>query len=207
MKFFAFLSILSAATLIQAGTFHSIKKGATNIIPDAYIIEYHDGIHLESHSSILHKRRIDHSIRRRYDIFHGAAVDIKSGHSGEQIADIPGVKNVWHVTVHSVPSVIKATKNVTDPEAVSHHHMTGVDIAHKQYKLTGKGIKIGVIDTGIDYKHPAFASAGEKEGCFGRHGKNCRVAHGWDFVGDAYTGYNQPKPDGDPMDCYGHGTH
>ncbi|KAF9966197.1 hypothetical protein BGZ70_003010, partial [Mortierella alpina] len=207
MKFFAFLSVLSAATLIQAGTFHSIKKGATNIIPDAYIIEYEDDVQHESHSSLLSTRSIAHDVRKRFDIFHGAAVDIKSGHSGEQIAEIPGVKNVWHVTVHNVPKVVKATKDVKDPEAVSPHHMTGVDVAHKQYKLTGKGIKIGVIDTGIDYKHPAFASAGEEEGCFGRHGKDCRVAHGWDFVGDSYNGYNQPKPDGDPMDCYGHGTH
>ncbi|CAO3574562.1 unnamed protein product [Mortierella alpina] len=207
MKFLAFLSILSAATLIQAGTFHSIKKGATNIIPDAYIIEYEDDVHQESHSNLLSTRSIDHDIRKRFDIFHGAAIDIKSGHSGEQIAEIPGVKNVWHVTVHNVPKVVKVTKDVKDPEAVSPHHMTGVDLAHKQYKLTGKGIKIGVIDTGIDYKHPAFASAGEDEGCFGRHGKDCRIAHGWDFVGDSYNGYNQPKPDGDPMDCYGHGTH
>ncbi|KAF9575161.1 hypothetical protein EC968_004097 [Mortierella alpina] len=208
MKFFIFLSVLSAATLIQAGTFHSIKKGATNIIPDAYIIEYDDNVHQESHSNILNTRSINHDIRKRYDIFHGAAVNVKSGHSGEQIADIPGVKNVWHVTVHSVPKVIKATKDVTDPEAVSPHHMTGVDVAHKQYKLTGKGIKIGVIDTGIDYKHPAFASSGEEEGCFGQRGKkDCRVAYGWDFVGDSYDGYNEPKPNNDPMDCYGHGTH
>ncbi|KAF9940621.1 hypothetical protein BGZ67_007259 [Mortierella alpina] len=211
MKFFAFLSILSAATLVQAGTFHSIKKGATNIIPDAYIIEYDDGVHHESHSSLLNTRSIHHDIRKRYDIFHGAAVDVKSGHSGEQIAEIPGVKNVWHVTVHNVPKVIKATQHITDPEAVSPHHMTGVDVAHRQYKLTGKGIKIGVIDTGIDYRHPAFASPGKDEGCFGRHGKSkgksCRVAYGWDFVGDDYDGYNQPNPDDDPMDCYGHGTH
>lgn len=41
-------------------------------------------------------------------------------------------------------------------------------------------------------------------GCFG---SQCRVAFGYDFVGDDYTGDNQPIPDGDPMDCNGHGTH
>ncbi|KAG0334232.1 hypothetical protein BG005_004909, partial [Podila minutissima] len=55
--------------------------------------------------------------------------------------------------------------------------------------------------------HPAFAAKGAKEGCFGRYGKNCRVARGWDLVGDAYDGTNTPKPDSDPMDCQGHGTH
>ncbi|KAG0311291.1 hypothetical protein BG000_006716, partial [Podila horticola] len=55
--------------------------------------------------------------------------------------------------------------------------------------------------------HPAFAAKGANEGCFGRNGKNCRVVKGWDFVGDAYDGTNTPKPDSDPMDCQGHGSH
>ncbi|KAG0379376.1 hypothetical protein BGX24_000639 [Mortierella sp. AD032] len=49
------------------------------------------------------------------------------------------------------------------------------------------GVKnVGVIDSGIDYKHPAFAAPGVSEGYFARYGKNCRVKHGWDFVGDTY---------------------
>ncbi|RKP07940.1 peptidase S8/S53 domain-containing protein, partial [Thamnocephalis sphaerospora] len=65
--------------------------------------------------------------------------------------------------------------------------------------LAGAGVKVGIIDTGVDYHHPALG------GCFG-HG--CKVAYGWDFVGDAYNGTNQPIPDPDPLDqCNGHGTH
>ncbi|RKP05309.1 peptidase S8/S53 domain-containing protein, partial [Thamnocephalis sphaerospora] len=63
----------------------------------------------------------------------------------------------------------------------------------------GAGIKIGIIDTGIDYTHPALG------GCFG---PKCKVAFGYDFAGDAYTGLNRAKPDADPLDqCNGHGTH
>ncbi|ORZ28730.1 peptidase S8/S53 domain-containing protein, partial [Lobosporangium transversale] len=93
------------------------------------------------------------------------------------------------------------------PEVTSPHSMTGVDIVHKKYKLTGRGIKIGIIDTGIDYKHPSFAAPGAKEGCFARYGKDCRIKYGWDFVGDDYTGRNEPKPSSDPRDCQGHGSH
>lgn len=50
----------------------------------------------------------------------------------------------------------------------------------------------------VDYKHPALG------GCFG---KGCLVSFGYDVVGDAYTGGNQPVPDDDPMDCGSHGTH
>ncbi|HKR63833.1 MAG TPA: S8 family serine peptidase, partial [Thermoanaerobaculia bacterium] len=52
----------------------------------------------------------------------------------------------------------------------------------------GAGIKVGVIDTGIDYMHPALG---------GGFGEGFKVAGGWDFTNN----------DADPMDDYGHGTH
>ncbi|RKP10392.1 peptidase S8/S53 domain-containing protein, partial [Thamnocephalis sphaerospora] len=81
------------------------------------------------------------------------------------------------------------------------HDMTGVDRVRKRQQNTGKGIKVGVVDSGIDYTHPALG------GCFG---DGCRVAFGHDFVGDNYlgNGRSQPEPDIDPRDtCNGHGTH
>ena len=54
--------------------------------------------------------------------------------------------------------------------------------------LTGKNIKIGVIDTGVNYLHPDLG------GCFGY---GCKVAGGYDFI----------NFDDDPMDDNGHGTH
>ncbi|RKP25140.1 peptidase S8/S53 domain-containing protein, partial [Syncephalis pseudoplumigaleata] len=63
----------------------------------------------------------------------------------------------------------------------------------------GAGIKIGIIDSGIDYKHPALG------GCFG---EGCKVTNGYDFVGDKFDGLYTMVPDDDPMDeCNGHGTH
>lgn len=62
----------------------------------------------------------------------------------------------------------------------------------------GKGVKIGVIDGGVDYTLPVLG------GCFGN---GCKIAGGYDFVGDNYNGSNTPVPDSDPFDnCYGHGT-
>jgi len=54
--------------------------------------------------------------------------------------------------------------------------------------VTGVGIRVAIIDSGVDYAHPALG------GCFGN---GCRVAGGYDFVHD----------DGDPVDNNGHGTH
>ncbi|KZZ91709.1 subtilisin-like serine protease PR1C [Moelleriella libera RCEF 2490] len=64
--------------------------------------------------------------------------------------------------------------------------------------IRGKGIKIAIVDSGIDYKHPLLG------GCFG---KGCLVSFGADLVGDFYTGHNTPIRDDDPLDCDGHGTH
>jgi subtilisin family serine protease len=78
--------------------------------------------------------------------------------------------------------------------------MTGADIAQSSLGFSGEGVKVAIMDTGIDYHHPDLG------GCFG---PGCRVETGWDFVGDAYTGPSGPPPieDPDPDDCGGHGTH
>jgi minor extracellular serine protease Vpr len=77
--------------------------------------------------------------------------------------------------------------------------MTGADIVQNALGYTGAGVRVAIMDTGIDYTHPDLG------GCFG---SGCRVELGYDLVGDAFTGSSStPVPDPDPMDCAGHGTH
>jgi len=76
--------------------------------------------------------------------------------------------------------------------------------------LLGSGIRVAVIDSGIDYLHRTFGTEG-----FG----GSKVAGGFDFAGDLYNANctdeqqaanicsRTPAPDEDPMDCGGHGTH
>jgi len=54
--------------------------------------------------------------------------------------------------------------------------------------ITGKGVVVAILDTGIDYNHIDLG------GCIG---SSCRVTHGYDFINN----------DNDPMDGHGHGTH
>jgi minor extracellular serine protease Vpr len=86
--------------------------------------------------------------------------------------------------------------------------------------LRGEGIKIAVIDTGIDYTHANFGGPGTEEAfeaadatdtlpadpsMFGPNAP--KVKGGTDLVGDDYTGDNATKPDPNPLDCNGHGSH
>jgi minor extracellular serine protease Vpr len=92
-----------------------------------------------------------------------------------------------------------------EPTLVSALAMTGADIAQNELGLTGDGVRVAVIDTGVDYDHPDLG------GCFG---PGCRVRRGYDLVGDAFNAdptspaFNPiPTPDSLPDDCNGHGTH
>lgn len=86
--------------------------------------------------------------------------------------------------------------------------------------ITGKGMKVGVIDTGIDYTHAMFKGAGtsaayeeidpsEPNAAF----PNAKVVGGIDLVGTEYNAASPdfakhiPKPDMNPIDEADHGTH
>ena len=102
--------------------------------------------------------------------------------------------------------------------------------------FAGDGVKIAVIDTGIDYTHANFGGPGTEEayeladandttigdaGDAGLFGPGApKVKGGIDLVGDAYDGDADPgspalipHPDPDPLDCpftdgsVGHGSH
>ncbi|HUG48860.1 MAG TPA: S8 family serine peptidase [Candidatus Limnocylindria bacterium] len=101
--------------------------------------------------------------------------------------------------------------------------------------FTGEGIRVAVLDSGIDYTHVAFGGAGTAAAYEAAYGTSVndprntsrdglfptdKVIGGWDFVGEAWTGgAGSPPlaPDPDPIDCGpvtipapcdgGHGTH
>ena len=130
----------------------------------------------------------------------------------DALADVrhaPGVEAVFPVLEVARP---RADSGTTHPEAFRSGAMTGANYAHTDLKLTGRGVKIGIIDTGIDIDHSAFSGSGRPDPAHSFPTK--KVVAGWDFVGDAYDAnvgsdrYSPtPVPDGVPDDCDGHGTH
>ncbi|KAJ2007279.1 hypothetical protein GGI04_000585 [Coemansia thaxteri] len=167
----------------------------------AYIIELEDGSTAPSFSAFTEsfKSIPNVSVSGQFDtLFNGCSVSAGSHVSAAQLARVAGVKRVWPVRYHTLP-FRKSTVNITYPYL---HHKTGVDRALQDLGLTGRGIKVGIVDSGVDYNHAELGNCWKT--------KDCPWQYGADFIGDKYDPSSlhpivQPNPT--PMDCDGHGTH
>ncbi len=114
----------------------------------------------------------------------------------------PGLRSIYRAPLY-YPDLARAVPTIGANRVIS-------DLG-----FTGKGVNVGIIDTGIDYNHASLGGSGDpsdftnndpgrpEPGTFPTE----KVVGGYDFVGGAYTGGNPPAPDGDPRDEAGHGTH
>ncbi|KAK3811223.1 MAG: peptidase S8/S53 domain-containing protein [Benniella sp.] len=200
MKVTSLFSLVAAATLVSAGEFFPMGGlPDADFVPGAYIIEFQDGFDYTKSGIFLNvKIGLSFDIHHQYSIFNGMSIQVKSGHVGDDLAGLEGVKNVWPVQVLQLPPSKLSNQGVVQPFLTTAHKMTGVDYIHETFGNTGKGVKVGVVDSGIDFSHPAFGKC---------PGQTCRIVTGYDFIGDNYDTTGNPVEDGIPNDCNGHGTH
>ncbi|KAG6117700.1 hypothetical protein E4U13_000847 [Claviceps humidiphila] len=207
------LLLAAAASSLAAGPRPKVAKSVR--VPGAYIFELENGQDVSAFEKTMTgdgKTRM----KLEYDLFNGLSFQLRDLKTAKEkvakYAAMPAVKAIHPVILYDKPnpkiewiapkgSIFEqsslASRAEGEPDTFSTHVMTQVDKLRAK-GVTGKGIKVAVVDSGIDYLHPALG------GCFG---KDCLVSFGHDFVGDAYNGTNTPVPDEDPMDCDGHGTH
>ncbi|KAF7315418.1 Pyrolysin [Mycena indigotica] len=216
MKAALSLALISALSASATKSISDIKR-VTNLatVPNKFIVEVSAPAALASKRELgtpheqlyrsLKARKISFDVENEYDspgLFVGAALTLADTQAVSKILETEGVVAIRPIRTYARPKpvLIKAGISPKDaglPDAESTHVMTGVDKLHAK-GITGKGVKIGIIDSGIDYSHPSLG---------GKFGSGNKIAGGFDFVGDGYTGGNAPTPDEDPMDCGGHGTH
>jgi subtilisin family serine protease len=97
----------------------------------------------------------------------------------------------------------------------------GATAVWEDLNVRGQGMRVAVVDTGIDYTHKAFGGPGtvrayqRNDPDFIEPGSfpTAKVIGGFDFVGGNYdvldgdSSNDTPRPDFDPLDRDGHGTH
>ncbi|XZF76546.1 S8 family serine peptidase [Bacillus sp. AL-1R] len=132
-----------------------------------------------------------YKIKRTYkNTLNGVAIDLPAN-KVKSLLNSKTVKAVWPNNVIQVePEKIKSVVNST--QKMETEVFPGVSKLHAE-GYTGKGIKVGVIDTGIDYNHPDLTDA--YKGYRAQTGVDPKTidpssVKGWDFVDN----------DADPME-------
>jgi subtilisin family serine protease len=101
-----------------------------------------------------------------------------------KLSEMPEVERIYYDEIVSLPPQ-------PSPESILTTNSTqaiGANYVWNTLGYTGTGIKVAIIDTGINYTHPDLG---------GGFGSGKKVADGYDFVNN----------DANPMDDNGHGTH
>jgi len=148
--------------------------------------------------------------RHSFDtLWNGVSVNVPATDAGV-LSAVPGVEAVYPVSNTLVPAAsfpladtspdgeLPITGGTNDPDLSHSTGMIGSNLANAA-GATGKGVKIAIIDSGVDYTHPDLGAG---------FGNGKRVAKGFDFVGDTFdsnpldsTYQPVPHPDPDPAPC------
>jgi subtilisin family serine protease len=175
------------------------------------------------HDQVERRVRAQHDIVRPQLEGHGAKV-LEHFHSAlngikievqpsriAAISAIPGVVKVLRVARHELNNAI------TVP------YIGAPAVWQSTPGFRGEGVKVAIIDTGIDYTHANFGGPGTPVAFLAAAASSTgpadpalfgpgapKVKGGIDLVGDAYDANvpgSVPVPDPNPLDCGGHGSH
>ncbi|HEY7886264.1 MAG TPA: S8 family serine peptidase [Cellvibrionaceae bacterium] len=147
--------------------------------------------------SKLQQNQLIHSVHAQFvTATHALSVTVKAGDINT-IRQLPGVAGVYPEQRYQT-TLAESLEQVRAPDA-------WLLMDNQGQTLTGKGIHVGILDTGIDYTHPDLG------GCVG---DNCKVRDGVNFTTplssdpeDEMPDYDTVIADDDFMDRNGHGTH
>ena len=207
----------SADTVAELGTVGQVSSEVmVDESPQAYFVELNGSA--ATFRAEAKAAGIDYKERFAYGkLFNGVSIAAGDGQLAA-LQELGSVKTTYPVL--ELDYVPTPTPDLTTAVA-----MTGADLANGA-GYTGTGVKVAVMDTGVDYNHSDLggdgsdSDAASDDGVFDGDFPNSRVTTGHDFVGDKFDAseflasgapnpnYNPtPDPDPDPDDCNGHGTH
>ncbi|MDP1580638.1 MAG: S8 family serine peptidase [Candidatus Didemnitutus sp.] len=189
--------VLEQVTAVE-GRVMGLAKGKARV-------EKLKGDQSEVAQKIKEKNISGREIYRMQRAFNGIAMTINPSDI-TAIASMPEVKSVMPIVEHY-------------PDAASSNPLMRVEsfwnALPSGLNMRGTGVKVGVIDSGVDYLHATFggpgitgAAAGVTDTNANGYFPNAKFPGGWDFVGNNYTGSaTVPQPDANPWEgVNGHGT-
>jgi subtilisin family serine protease len=158
--------------------------------------------------AIAQAKSLGGSVTFRYKVLVNAFSARLSAQAAATLAQRADVRSVEPV------SIVQKTLTSSVP-------FIGAPQVWSTYGVRGQGMRVAIVDTGIDYTHASFGGEGTVEAyeandpAFIEDGSfpTAKVIGGFDFVGQDYdvldgdTGNDTPRPDFDPLDEDGHGTH
>ncbi|MCZ7394650.1 MAG: S8 family serine peptidase [Candidatus Methanoperedens sp.] len=121
-------------------------------------------------------------VGRRYNIVDAFSAKMPASRISE-LSRMPGVERIYYDEIVSLPPQ-PSEKSILQTNSTQ---TIGATYVWNTFGYTGTGIKVAIIDSGIDYNHPDLG---------GGFGPGKKVADGINFVN------NNP-----PLDDFGHGTH
>ncbi|MDQ4092896.1 MAG: S8 family serine peptidase [Actinomycetota bacterium] len=158
---------------------------------------------------MLRDRNADvHELFRTTNAVPGLAV-VADADAIRQLAGSPDVRSVYKI----VPKAVMNSSTV---------QLTRTLRAWQQTGRLGDGVRIGIIDDGIDYTHADFGGPGTPAAYTAinptmakpSYFPTRKVVGGYDFAGDDYDGGAAggplgtiPRPDPNPLSCGQHGNH
>jgi subtilisin family serine protease len=214
--------------LEQPALLSNLKKENGKLVVDS---EAKNKLLAEQEAMIEKIKELDSSsfvIFRYHYTLNALAVLVKKD-KVKEVKTLAGLNKVESTTAISRPE-ISSTAMADSIEAITESTVKfiGADKLHQNYITKGdqkilndgSGMKIGVIDSGVDFTHKMLGGSGlvddykaidpaQESDLF----PNKKVTGGIDLVGSKYHGAHGnfsrriPQPDKNPMDEVGHGTH
>lgn len=137
----------------------------------------------------------------------------------DAVTSLPQVKSVTSARKMARPQAVGQGVLQNLESKVNSVNFMGSDRAHR-LGFRGEGIRVAVLDSGVDFTHAMLGGAGDKavydatdpnlpSSAF----PNAKVSGGIDLVGSAFNSGSSvaadrlPRPDANPIDEMGHGTH
>lgn len=141
----SFIVIFLVLNILPNGTLHAKTSDELSIIVEVEDNAYEKQRYIEKNYPFV-------KILARYDVlFQGLALQAKERHL-QEIANLSFVKAVHRVHIYESDEKLSLSKSMDLKQLTN--EQTNLPHLFNDTFYTGKGVKVGVIDTGIDYNHP-----------------------------------------------------